>query len=60
MKPRFMALRAFGRSRVSTATPFGYTFPLTKSPASELAIAVKFRREIERSELRRRVLGKVE
>lgn len=40
-----MALRALGRSRVITATPFGWTLPLTNSSAP--AMAAKVRREIE-------------
>lgn len=44
-KPRFIALRALGRSRVITATPFGWTFPLTNSSAAAAAIVAKPRRE---------------
>lgn len=44
-EPKFMALRALGRSRVMTATPFGCTFPLTNSSVLLLAPAIieKFR-----------------
>ena len=34
-KPRFMALRALGRSRVRRATPLELTVPLTNSSAIE-------------------------
>lgn len=40
-----MALRDFGRSSVKTATPFGYTFPLTKSE-SVAAITENFRNRL--------------
>lgn len=55
-----MALRAFGRSRVRTATPFGNNFPLTKSSAAALAMAVNFLRERKRSDILRSTLGKIE
>lgn len=41
-KPRFMALRALGRSRVMTARPLGKTAPFTKS--SPEAIVERLRR----------------
>lgn len=45
-KPRFIALRALGRSRVITATPFGWTLPLTNSSAAAAAaIVAKPRKE---------------
>lgn len=38
-EPKFMALRAFGRSSVMTATPLGKTFPLTNSSSFEAMVA---------------------
>lgn len=53
--PRFMALRALGRSRVMTATPFGCTEPRTKSSAAAAAaMASKLRRGEEKPRVSRK------
>jgi hypothetical protein len=43
--PRFMALRALGRSIVMTARPLGKTFPFTNSPAAPPDMVTKYRGE---------------
>ena len=57
MKPRFMALRALGRSRVMTATPLGWTLPFTKSSPAAEAAAMIAKLRIERGERFRKPLS---
>jgi hypothetical protein len=45
MGPRFIALRALGRSRVINATPFGRTLPLTNSSVAAMIAKVLKERE---------------